>query len=377
MDRLSSGNDGLDAVLGGGLMAGDNVVWFGGEDRLHARLQEAFFAAAPGGGLKLFVVTREAPAAAADRLGAGVEVLDARPGKAFTDPRHLEQTVLERGHAGTWVAIDSLDDFVRRLGPERALLLFSRICPQLFDAGAICYWRAGDGARSIREGVRGVTQCVLDVSGGRLRVDKAEGRHGVQGRIYRVRVVDGDVVVDPERAVGRLAEGLRELRTARRLSQSDVARVAGVSPSAISQAEAGHRGLALDTLLSITDGFGVGLDDLLGTTSNAGYVLARRDRAAPRRGVTPLLDDPAAGLRAYLVHLAPGEQGAPPAAHKGPELVVVGSGLVQLDLGAETPVMRAGDAALATTVAVRGWRNLHGGPSRFFWVLRDPLPRDP
>jgi hypothetical protein len=49
---------------------------------------------------------------------------------------------------------------------------------------------------------------------------------------------------------------------------------------------------------------------------------------------------------------------------------------VQINLGTETPVMRAGDAALATTVAVLGWKNLTAGTSRFFWVLRDPLSRD-
>jgi hypothetical protein len=33
--------------------------------------------------------------------------------------------------------------------------------------------------------------------------------------------------------------------------------------------------------------------------------------------------------------------------------------------------MRAGDAVLATRVAVNGWRNLAGDPARLFWVLRD------
>jgi transcriptional regulator with XRE-family HTH domain len=194
--------------------------------------------------------------------------------------------------------------------------------------------------------------------------------------VYRVRVVDGEVLIEQERAIGRLAEGLRQLRSARRLNQSDLARVAGVSPSAISQAEAGHRGLGLDTVMAIADGLGVGLDELLGTPSAPGYVLARRDRTAPRRGVTPLLDDPASGLRAYLVHLGPGEHGEPPEGHKGPELIVVSSGLVQIDFGTETPVMRAGDAVLATTLAVRGWRNLSAGASRLFWIPRDPLPRE-
>lgn len=76
------------------------------------------------------------------------------------------------------------------------------------------------------------------------------------------------------------------------------------------------------------------------------------------------------------MNLGPGEQGEPPAVHKGPELIVVASGLVQINLGQETPVMRGGDAALATTTAVYGWRNLASGVSRFFWVLRDPMSRD-
>jgi hypothetical protein len=49
----------------------------------------------------------------------------------------------------------------------------------------------------------------------------------------------------------------------------------------------------------------------------------------------------------------------------------VAAGLVQVDLGAETPVMRAGDALLASKVAVLGWRNLLGEPARLFWIIRD------
>ena len=76
------------------------------------------------------------------------------------------------------------------------------------------------------------------------------------------------------------------------------------------------------------------------------------------------------------MHLGPGDSGEPPALHTGPELVVVTAGLVQIDLGSETPVVRAGDATLATTVPVRGWRNLLATPARLFWIPRDPLPRE-
>ncbi len=57
--------------------------------------------------------------------------------------------------------------------------------------------------------------------------------------------------------------------------------------------------------------------------------------------------------------------------HKGAELVLVASGLVQVTIGNDTPVMRAGDAALATRTAVTGWRNLLNEPATLFWVLRD------
>ena len=92
-------------------------------------------------------------------------------------------------------------------------------------------------------------------------------------------------------------------------------------------------------------------------------------------GNTPLLDDPKPGLRAYLVHLGPGESGSPELLHKGAELILVASGLVQLTIGSDTPVMRAGDAALATTVAISGWRNLVNSPALLFWVLRDEPPK--
>jgi quercetin dioxygenase-like cupin family protein len=76
-------------------------------------------------------------------------------------------------------------------------------------------------------------------------------------------------------------------------------------------------------------------------------------------------------LRTYLIRLEDEEEGTPPLVHKGAEMVVVSSGLVQVRVGPETPVMRAGDALLATAFAVTGWRNLVSEPARLFWILRD------
>ena len=259
-------------------------------------------------------------------------------------------------------------------GHKKALGFFSRVCPRLFDLGSVAYWRASRSELGSRflDGVRKVTQCVLEVNRDHLRVVKAEGRGAaLQGRLVRLRTTDGAIHLENERALGRLGEGLRRLRTERHLSQGDLARLAGVSPSAISQAEAGHRGLSLDTLLTLSESLGVGVDELLVNEPATDYVLARRDRSGTGVANAALLDDPTAGLRSYLISLRPGATGSPPIVHKGVELVLVANGLVQIDLGSATPVLRAGDAALATKVAVVGWRNLSGEPARLFWILRD------
>jgi transcriptional regulator with XRE-family HTH domain len=377
-DRVPSGVPDVDALLGG-LILGDNVVWVLDDADVVRRLEDAMLAEAMARGEGCFYVTAGPdPARLRARLGSGVTVLDARARGPFGDAAVLETAIIEgaRSRPPGYVVVDGLVQFSRRWGPAKAIAFFSRVCPRLFDLGAVAYWRAprAELGRSFVDQVTSVTQCVLEIGDGHLRVIKAEGRPAsVQGRLLRLDVAGDEVHLEDERALGRLGRGLERVRRERNLNQSDLARLAGITPSAISQAESGRRGLALDTLLLLSERLGMGLDDLLASAPTGGYVLARH----PRTSVDPttaLLDDPKAGLRAYLVRLGPGESGAPDLVHKGAELVLVASGLVQLTIGSDTPVMRAGDAVLATTYAVSGWRNLMNGPALLFWVLRDDPP---
>lgn len=378
IDRVPSGVPDVDDLLGG-LILGDNVVWVLDDANVVRQLEDALLAEAVARGEGCFYVsTTGDPAKLAARLGPGVTVLDARPRGRYGDAAVLETAIIEgaRSKPPGYVVVDGLKEFSRRWGPAKAVAFFSRVCPRLFDLGAIAYWRAPRAAlgRSFIEQITNVTQCVLEIGEGHLRVVKAEGRPAsVQGRLLRLDVTDGQLHLEDERALGRLGRGLERVRRERNLNQSDIARLAGVTPSAISQAEAGRRGLSLDTLLLLSERLGMGLDELLAAAPTGGYVLARHPRT-PADATTALLDDPKAGLRAYLVRLGPGESGEPDFLHKGVELVLVASGLVQLIIGDDTPVLRAGDVALATTVAVSGWRNLMNGPALLFWVLRDEPP---
>lgn len=375
MNRCSSGVADLDVLLGG-LLAGDNMVWVSSDADLLDHVERAFVEEGGRQGERCLYVSASAPKTRVHaRLGTECPVLDARPRSRLADPVVLEQTLVKAAMAApTRMVLDGLDSLAQRWGHKKAIAFFSRVCPRLFDLGSIAYWRASRselGSRSL-DAVRSVTQCVLEADREHLRVVKAEGRGAaLQGRLVRLRMTDGAIRLENERALGRLGEGLRRMRSERNLTQGDLARLAGVSPSAISQAEAGHRGLSLDTLLTLSESLGVGLNELLVNEPATDYVLARRDRSGAGLGHAPLLDDPTAGLRAHLISLRPGATGPPPVAHKGVEMVLVAHGLVQVDLGSATPVLRAGDALLATKVAVVGWRNLSGEPARLFWILRD------
>ena len=374
-NRVRSGVADLDELLDG-LILGDNVVVVTESLELSRRLEDALLTEGLARGQKCFYVSaRRGDPGLRTRLTPQVSVLDAGPGGPYAEPGRLETALVEgaRGSPPGCVVVDDLAHLARRWGSDRTATFFSRVCPRLFDLGALAYWRASrrELGRPFIERITKVTQCVLELDRDQLRIVKAEGRAAsVQGRVLGLHLADGVIVLEDERALGRLGRGLEQIRHQRRLSQADVAQLSGVSQSAISQAEGGRRGLSLDTVLTLSDGLGVSVDELLASSPLPDYVLGRRHRGADR-GETPLLDDPKAGLRTYLIRLGPSEVATPQIAHKGLEQVLVSSGLVQVTIGADTPVMRAGDVALATRVPITEWRNLVNEPAMLFWVLRD------
>lgn len=374
--RVSSGIADIDELMKG-VIPGDNVVWVADDANVMTRIEDAFLAASGQARLRrAYVTTSTAPDAVRERVGAGVLVLDVRARQPHAAPDVLEQALMAfcAGPPPACVVLDGLHTLARRWRPERALAFFSRVCPRMFDAGAIAYWRAPrqELGNAFVDQVEKVTQCVLEIRRGTLHVVKAEGRpRAIQGMQVGLTVDGAGIHLENERVLGRLARGLENLRKERNLTQGDLARIAGVTPSAISQAEAARSGLSLETLVALSEGLGVTLDGLLGGVRAPGYVLARRERIRSGASYAALLDDPEPGLRAYLVGLAAGEAGSPPVAHKGTEMVLVAAGLVQLQVAEDTPVMRAGDALLASDVAIHGWRNLTLEPARIFWVLRD------
>jgi transcriptional regulator with XRE-family HTH domain len=370
----STGVRELDSALGG-LYWGDNVVWEQDAPDAAEPFYRAVARTAPSYAWAAFVAVERDPA---ELKGAypELEVVAAGPGTDLAQPRALLNEIRRRARPdqGDLLLFDSLDAMAASWGEEAARAFFTNCCPMLLDVGAIAYWSLTPSAHPprLRKEVEAVTQCVLSLADGRLRVTKAEGRPPrTQGSVFRI---GGDGAgLEPAPAAARLGAALRAVRLQRGLNQSEIARLAGVSPSAVSQAERGQRGLSLETLLELTDKLQITLDDLLQGEAAPGYRLARRHEAPTSTSEAPLalLDDPAAGLRAYLVRIPPRGRGAPPFAHKGAELVAVADGLVQCVLDGGRPVLRSGEALLAERSTVASWRNLSDREAALFWIVRD------
>ena len=374
-DVASTGIAELDHTLGG-LFWGDNVVFEVADPPAAEPFYRAVVAVEEHYDQVLYVALSGEPTQL-----RGFDLIHARPGSELSQPAPLLRAIIERCRHGerNLVLFEAMETMIERWGADVAARFFARCCPQLLELGAIAYWSVPAGALypGLRRTIEEVTQCVLVVGDSRLRVAKAEGRPpGIEGSVFRYRDVDGLPALTPAPVASRIGVALRAARTQRQLSQSDLARLAGVSPSAISQAERGKRGLSLETLLELTGNLNMSIDELLRGEVVAGYRLGRRDHPRTRRiddahQPLPLLDDPASGLRAYLVHLPPRQTGSPHLAHKGTELVAIANGLVQIVLANGRPVLRRGEVLLIDATTIEGWRNLGPSEATLFWILRD------
>jgi transcriptional regulator with XRE-family HTH domain len=377
-DSASTGIAELDRALDG-LYWGDNVVWVweGGESSSQGLFYDAIARRREDFDKSGYVVASSDPAEVRKRW-PWIEPLDARRGTALSSPRSLldairQFCVLARNPL---LLFDSLEELSNRWGMQAASDFFGRCCPMLLDLGAIAYWSVPGAShyRALHRDIEQITQCVIVVGEGRLRISKAEGRPpGTQGQLFRYSVQDGTPQLQPALAAARVGAALRSYRLRRELSQSDLARLAEVSPSAISQVERGERGLSLETLLALSRRLNITLDELLGGEVTPDYRIGRRHGvgSVTASSVIPLLDDAEAGMRAYLISLPRSATVEAPFTHKGAELVGVVSGLVQVVLGSGRPVLRRGETLLASRRRIDAWRNVGESEAQCLWVLRD------
>jgi transcriptional regulator with XRE-family HTH domain len=419
MDRPSTGIDPLDELLGG-LAVGDNVVWQAAGLADIEPFVEAFLSATRGAMPLTYLSLRLPPAAVLDRFDKVWDserfiLLDgwtggphARPDpgaatagpppqdrvRRLKDPADMEQVNRELAEIedelgpGARYVFDDLTSMQRLWGPEAALALFLRCCPRLYQERTVAYWLVERNAHppAFLSRLADITQVVVDLDSAStepgeqtLQVVKADGHPpGVTGRALRYAVGDDGKIAVLREAPGtreRIGQQVRALRIAAGLSQGELARRIGVSPSALSQVERGRHGLSGETLTRLWATLGVPFGPGSSPTP-APYRLARRGARqpltpAPGVGGEAVLQEPS-GLALHELTFAASSSGRRPFETKQPELVLVLEGALELQLGQATHTLQQGDAILLATQPITGWRNPAREPARVLWLLLGP-----
>lgn len=375
---LSTGFPELDRALQA-VWWGDNVVWELHGEASTAPLYVALARVARGAGLPIVHVafgggTRELR----ESLPAEIARIDACAtadgGRTAPSPVALARAVeqaAQRERGRLVLLLDCLDEAYERWGAEAASALFTRLCPVLLRYATIAYWwcTMTPGNAAFREHVRAVAQCAISFGAGRARVLKAEGRPTwSEGAVLRYEPCDGSLVFHEVPALARLGAALHALRTERGLSQRELAALIGVTPSAVSQAERGERGLSLETVLRVSERLDVSVDALLRGERPAGYHVRRLDPADTDHLGQPLtvLQDEAAGLRIVWLRLARGQTAELTARGERNRVYGVAVGLCQFQLPGGSPVLRAGEVVRVETDEPVRCRNLGVSPAAVF-----------
>lgn len=368
----TTGIDALDALIEGPRIS-DNLVILASSDAPLEQLVASFVAAN----------TPVRPVVVARTDGTppppATEHLDWRAVSSGGDAAAELWRVDDRLGAGAAYVVDSLSGLAARLGHDAAIELFLATCPRLYLRRSIALWpvRADQHPPAVLGRLAAITQVVLHLTevsdGWQVEVQQAAGRADTTiGR--RVLLREGPDGLEAGGSVTsgreRLGVTIRAQRAMRGLSQAELARRIGISPSALSQVERGVRGLSGESLMRVWEA----LDVPFGPTDTRllGYRVARRagqptDRSSGGVTTRTLLDEPAIG-GVHRVSLAPRATGAG-FATKGAEVVVVLDGVVDLEVGGQPVTLQAGDTLVATDATVGAVSNPAEVPAELLWMV--------
>ena len=423
---VTSGVSQLDQLLGG-LFIGDNVVWHDDAGSLAWTFCLNFLNASQREGKPIIYVSFDrSPKVLLDKLGGlasytNLTVLDCfTSGKGasssiFTkfyeqprgesacrvirveEPRDVSSfsETLYSVHAplsgDVRLVFESLTGMEELWGGEEALANFySHSCPRLYELETIAYWIMEKNAHSTRlkAQIAQIAQVVLDLSVKRgttsLTILKAEKRDisNLQ-KPYTYWTKDHGVFFDQEkRTTSRLDLGhrIKEMRTKRGLSQTELAKMIGVTPSTISQVENNLIYPSLPALLKVAEVLQVEPGSFFRETQGegTGFIFKSEDyqevfletlpaEAGLAQRLTPL-DFPGRS-EPFLIEVNPGENvGTHFFSHKGEEFGFLISGRLELRHQGRTQLIRPGDVVYLTSEAPSGWKNPGPETARLLWI---------
>ena len=287
---------------------------------------------------------------------------------------------------------DSLTGMQELWGGEDDMIKFySHSCPRLYELNTIAYWVVAKKAHSerLKAHLNKITQVAIDLSLKRgkasMTVLKAEKRDlGILNHPFYYWNKDINVIFDSEkRTAGQIDIGsrLKELRTKKGFSQTELAKFVGVTPSTISQVENNQIYPSLPSLIKIAKILSVEVSSFLKEldNDNAGRVVFHDSEAIdvkfsdlPKGSINAKLITPVdfeKKAEPYIIEIPP--QTTLPAhffIYKGEEIGYLLSGKLEVKLGKNIYTVQAGDLIYLTSQIPYQWKNPETVSARLLWI---------
>ena len=423
--RVSSGVRQLDRLLGG-LFIGDNVIWYDDAGSLAPVFCFNFVQESQARGKPLIYITFDrSPRTLIQELGPLAESRHLTILDCFTHGRGDSSEVFSKFYekdGAQWPyqiiqvkepwkpqqVTDSINQLHKGLkddvrfvfdsltgmqdlweGEEQILRFYSRSCPRLYELGTVAYWIVEEKAHSaqLKARINQIAQVAVELSLKRgrstLTVLKAGNRSPEMiNRPSRFWCDGMSVAFDTEESPAGptdIGRRLKELRQKQGLSQKDLARLVGVTPSTISQVESNSIYPSLPALFKMAEVLGVQVGSIFHNGSGAMRRIvfggAGRDVHFPDlpkgsiQGQLLLPADFEGRAEPYLVEIAPKKRlGTHFFMHKGEEFGYVLSGKLQVAVNNTTHQLRTGDMIYLTHDTPGQWSNPGPRPARLLWV---------
>ena len=424
--RVSSGVVDLDRLLGG-LYIGDNVLWHDDSGNLASTfclnlLQTSLAQQKP----VIYVSFDRSPKNLLDKLGvlaedSGLTILDgftAGKGnrssvfmrfyeepdpericaiKMLNDPADVDDFqealygLLETMEGDVRLVFESITGMQELWGGEDAIAKFyTHACPRLYELETIAYWIMEKLAHSqkLKARINHIAQVAIDLSIKRgttsLTILKAEKRGtGEIDRPHQYWTRD-DVVFfgDKKEVKEQLNLGLRikTLRTKQGMSQSELARSVGVTPSTISQVESNTIYPSVPALMKMAEILGVNMGFLFRNegTPEGRFVFSDHGGIPlnfaniPKAGIegrqiTP--PDLEGKMESYVIEIPPGER-LPDhfMAHKGEEMGYLLQGELEVEIKNAKHAIKTGDFVYLASETPESWTNTGRSIARLLWI---------
>ncbi|MEW6348662.1 MAG: helix-turn-helix domain-containing protein [Thermodesulfobacteriota bacterium] len=424
--QISSGIQKLDQLLQG-LFIGDNVIWYDQAGSLAPVFCLNFIKASQAENKPIvYVSVDRSPRNLLEQLGpladsslltvldcftwgkgAGSDVFlsfyyDARTDwpcriVRIDEPQRVEQ-VMDRLY-GVHSALEgdvrfifeSLTGMEALWGGEQNLLNFySHSCPRLYELNTVAYWIVEKDVHSqrMKAQINQIAQVVIDLSVKRgrtsLSILKAEKRgSGNLHREYTYWSKDLTVTFEKGKRSAQqvdLGSRLKEARKLRGLSQNELGKLVGVTPSTISQIESNLIYPSLPALLKMAEVLTIDIGFLFSDREGTGKKIVFPSVDAPEvrlptvpEGIVSVKalipEDLQTRAEPYLIEVAPGKE--LPAhffVHKGEEMGYLLSGKLEVVIEDTVQTVRAGDLVYLTTETPSQWRNPGPGAARLLWA---------